>query len=156
MRKTTIDQLPVELDRPWIDELRDSQALLVKSTKGVVRYFNRAFELKQRFPHDPVWAYAVARLHSLGNSNTWEILTDLLCQCALTEPGAIEQVVTLLQENTNKGSAPAIDSVIQTVLTHHTDRSFLGLCGQRFGFDGKSRVGSQKASTETRTRRLLC
>src|SRR5262249_48950299 len=96
------------------------QGLLVRSVSGLVRYFNRAFDLKQRFPHDPVLAYAVARLRSLPRLQTWDVLTDLLCQCALTEPGAIEPVVTLLQENTKTGSAPAIDAVIQTVLTHHT------------------------------------
>src|SRR6266540_974897 len=59
-RKTTIDQLPVELDRPWVDEFRTTGLGFLQSSSALIGYFNRAFELKQRFPNDPVLAYAVA------------------------------------------------------------------------------------------------
>jgi hypothetical protein len=123
LRKTTIDQLPIELERPWIDELRHTPIALFDQP-GLLRYFNRAFELKQRYPHDPVIAYSVARLRPVPKLTSWDVLTNILCQCALVEPGAIEPVVTLLQENRNEGSECAIDTVIRAILEHHTPLSY--------------------------------
>jgi len=119
-RKTTVDQLPIPLDRPWVEEFR-SDVVGFDTTSALIGYFNRAFELKQRFPGDPVLAYAVARLRSVPNLRSWDVLTSLLCQSALAEPGTMEPVVTLLEENSASGyAAPTIDAVIKTVLDQQT------------------------------------
>jgi hypothetical protein len=120
LRKTSIDQLPIELDRPWISEIRTYPIVRAVPTV-LVAYFNRVFELKKQFPHDPVLAYAVARLRTTNLAGDWSLLRDILCQCALAEPGTLEPVVTLLQENSGRGFSPAIDPVMRTALEHNVD-----------------------------------
>jgi len=114
--KTTIDALPIDLDRPWVAKIRSYSADTPWRRSDLVTFFNLAFELKHRFMADPVLAYAVARLRRVTIADGWPLLTDLLCQCALTEAGAMAPVITFLQANEEHGSAPAIDAVIQTVL----------------------------------------
>lgn len=118
-RKTSIDQLPVELDRPWIAEIQSLPLELLFSRPTIVRFFNRVFELKAAFPHDPVLAYAVSRVRTATHIDVDGPVGDLLCQCALAEPGAMEGVVTILQEK-GSGSASALDDVIRAVLEHQT------------------------------------
>jgi hypothetical protein len=119
-RKTTIDQLPVELDRPWRAELQSypfAEGREATSTE-IVTYFNSVFELKSSYPNDAVLAYAVARLRSVKVSD-WDLLQNLICQCALAEPGATEPVVTLLQENSDRELNEVIDELITSTISYH-------------------------------------
>lgn len=119
-RKTTIDELPVELDRRWNTELknyefRDDEDI---SATELVPYFNRVFELKSKYPADAVLAYAIARLRSTTVSD-WELFQYLLCQCVLAEPGAMEPAITQLHENRERGITESLDGVISATLDHH-------------------------------------
>jgi hypothetical protein len=123
-RKTSIEQLPVELDRPWRAEIRsyDFDEERVAGPSEIVTYFNRVFELKSLYPSDAVLAYAVARLRSV-KVDDWNLLQNLICQCALSEPGATEPVVTLLQENIESELSEAIDGLINSTISYHSPLS---------------------------------
>jgi hypothetical protein len=123
-RKTSIDQLPVELDRQWNAEIKSypfNEDRPITSAE-LVNYFNRVFQLKALYPSDAVLAYAVARLRSV-TVDDWDLLQSLICQCALAEPGAMEHVVGLLQENSNSGLTEAIDGLIQSTISYHAPLS---------------------------------
>ncbi len=122
-RKTSIDQLPIELERPWIAEIKSYAFSEPLSTGDLIVFFNRVFELKKQYPHDPVLAYAVARLRSVQFTK-FPLLENLLNQCALNEPGTIEPAVTLLQEMEKRGSgavSQSIDSVLHKTIEIHSD-----------------------------------
>ena len=61
-RKTSIEELPVALDRGWVSSLSGFRfAKLTHATRAeLVRYFDLAFELKARFPNETVLSYAIA------------------------------------------------------------------------------------------------
>ncbi len=122
--KTSIEQLPVELDRGWNNEIKsyslgDTGDV---SAQELINYFNRVFELKTKYPADAVLAYAVARLRRITVSD-WELLQNIVCQCALSEPGAMESVVTLLQANSELPLTDAIDKLISNTIDHHAPLS---------------------------------
>jgi hypothetical protein len=123
-RKTSIDQLPVELDRQWNADIKAypfSEDRAITSTE-LVSYFNRVFQLKSQYSSDAVLAYAVARLR-LVKVEDWALLQNLICQCALAEPGAMEHVVALLQENSDSGLTEAIDGLIHSTISYHAPLS---------------------------------
>src|SRR6185295_20302211 len=102
-QKTVIDSLPVEMERRWNNEIKTypfTEGAEVSQSE-LIEYFNRVFEWQAKYPADAVLAYAVARLRSVKIGD-WKLLQDLVCQCALAEPGAMEPVVTLLYENTDR------------------------------------------------------
>lgn len=121
-RKTSIEDLPVELERPWIAEIR-SYPLAVATRQNLISFFNRVFDLKKAFRHDPVLAYAVSRLRSTHLSDQWPILRDILCQCVLAEPGSLESFVTLAQEHVDEDTGTTVDAVIRSVLQHQSHLS---------------------------------
>ena len=116
LRKTTIDELPVDLERRWTGELRQypfkDGAI---SAEALIDYFGRAFALKTQNPHDPVLAYAVARLRTL-QIEEWELLQNLISQCALAEHGAMDALVTHYYLNNDEKHGPALDRVITNIL----------------------------------------
>ncbi len=128
-RKTSIEELPVELDRRWNAELRhyhfdkevtrddeeEDEREDEASADQLLDYFNQAFLLKSQNLHDPVLAYAVARLRTVIIRD-WDLLQDLICQCALAEHGAMEALVTHFEMNADEESGPALDRVISSIL----------------------------------------
>lgn len=118
-RKTSIDELPIALDRGWATNLntfRFSKPNDVRREE-LIRYFDLAFEFKVRYPTETVLAYAIARLRPI-NARDWEILRDLLLQCALVEPGCFEAVITELVPNQAQGLGE-LSAVIRTILDQH-------------------------------------
>jgi len=119
-QKTTIASLPVDMERGWISEIQayPFPEKTEISQSELMKYFNRVFEWKTRYPSDAVLAYAVARLRSVRISD-WKLLQDLVCQCALAEPGAMEPVVTLLQEHGDNDFTDALDKLIAGTIDYH-------------------------------------
>lgn len=116
LRKTSIEELPVDLDRRWTGELRQYPFSGEKvSAEALIDYFGRAFALKAQNPHDPVLAYAVRRLRKL-EIEEWELLQNLISQCALAEHGAMEALVTHYYLNSDDAHGPALDRVIANIL----------------------------------------
>lgn len=131
LRKTSVQELPVELDRQWTAELKNFDFPILFEGDEVpsdelIRYFNKAFELKLKHPHDPVLAYAIARLRSM-RAEDWDLLQDLLCQCAFVEHGAMDALVTHFEKNKDRGLSDALDNAIASILaqgaplTHGTE-----------------------------------
>ena len=119
-QKTVIDSLPVEMERRWNNEIKTypfTEGAEVSQSE-LIEYFNRVFEWKAKYPADAVLAYAVARLRSVKIGD-WKLLQDLVCQCALAEPGAMEPVVTLLYENTDRLFTDPLDKLIAITIEHH-------------------------------------
>lgn len=115
-RKTGIQRLPIELDRRWAAEVKTYRFKEGGVTSSeLIEYFNRVFELKSQYPSDPVISYAVARLRSVDVGDP-VLLQNLICQCALAEPGAMEPAVTLLQEKIQGGLTEAIDKLIASII----------------------------------------
>lgn len=123
-QKTMIQSLPADMERGWLSEIKaypfpeDNPV----SQSELLKYFNRVFEWKTKYPSDAVLAYAVARLRSVRISD-WKLLQDLVCQCALAEPGAMEPVVTLLQEHGDKDFTEALDKLIASTIDYHAPLS---------------------------------
>jgi len=115
-RKTSIEELPVELGPRWTAELRHHFSPEQKaSADELIDYFGKAFALKKQNPHDPVLAYAVARLRTL-EIDDWELLQNLISQCALSEHGAMDALVTHYYLNNQQEYGPALDRVIGSIL----------------------------------------
>lgn len=122
-RKTSIHKLPVELDRSWAAEIKTYAFREGNVTKNeLLHYFNRVFELKHAYPSDAVLSYAVSRLRSIEIEDR-ALLQNLICQCALAEPGAMESVVTLLQEKMPGDLTDAIDKLITSTIVYHAPLS---------------------------------
>jgi hypothetical protein len=122
-RKTSILRLPIELDRKWVAEIQTYQFKEAPATSfELVEYFNRVFELKSLYPSDAVISYAVARLRSVEVGDL-ELLQNLICQCALAEPGAMEPVVTLMQEKVEGQFSDALDRLIASIISFHAPLS---------------------------------
>lgn len=123
-QKTIIESLPVEMERGWLNEIKSypfSESNEVSQSE-LIKYFNRVFDWKTKYPADAVLAYAVARLRSVKISD-WKLLQDLVCQCALAEPGAMEPVVTLLYENTDQLFTDPLDKLIANTIDYHAPLS---------------------------------
>lgn len=123
-QKTIIDSLPVEMERSWNGEIMsypfpDNREA---SQSELIKYFNRVFEWKAKYPADAVLAYAVARLRSVKISD-WRLLQDLVCQCALAEPGAMQPVVTLLNANSDRLLPDPLDKLIANTIEYHAPLS---------------------------------
>lgn len=117
VRKTAIHELPVELDRRWVAKIRNHEFGDEEEVKAeeLIEYFNKAFELKAQNPHDPVLAYAIARLRAV-ETEEWDLLQDLISQCAVAEHGAMEATVTHFEKNRDRGLSDALDHVIADTL----------------------------------------
>jgi hypothetical protein len=122
-RKTSIHKLPVELDRRWASEIK-TYSFKEGNVAGseLLHYFNRVFEIKTAYPNDAVLSYAVSRLRSVEIDDR-ALLQNLICQCALAEPGAMEPVVTLLQEKMADDLTDAIDKLIASTISYHAPLS---------------------------------
>ena len=102
--KTTIVELPVPIEPPWVSELRTFKFDDKLQTWDLRRYFDRAFELSRLNRDSEVLKYAIQRLRSLYISgDDWTLVQDLLLQCAMVEPSALPAVVDHLHFYENEG-----------------------------------------------------
>jgi hypothetical protein len=120
-RKTFINELPIEIDRKWPGELRSYFFLDEEKVTAdeLIRYFNLAFELKASNQYDPVLSYAIERLRNV-TSQDWELLQDLLCQCALAERGTMSALIAQFEFYRLRGPVKALDRLISIILEDST------------------------------------
>jgi len=100
-RKTTIVELPVALDTPWVEGLGgfDLGTSTELSTR-LIRYFTRAFELARSHPGEPVLSYATKRLAGLAvDDQHSKLLQQLLLQAAVADPGILRFVLRVFYEH---------------------------------------------------------
>ncbi|MEH2360184.1 RNA-directed DNA polymerase [Nostoc sp.] len=100
--KTKIIELPCSLDSIWVLELSDykfSENGLAQM-QDIIRYFDKAFQLRNEFPGEPVLKYAVARISNINNLdiNNWSLLESLLLQSITIEPSTLRDSLSIIQD----------------------------------------------------------
>lgn len=100
--KTFILELPCSLDSIWVLELSEYKFNGKESTQmqDIVRYFDRAFQLLNEFPKEPVLKYAVARIRKLDNlhADNWSLLESLLLQSVTIDPVTLRDSLSIIQD----------------------------------------------------------
>lgn len=104
--KTTILELPAELDTQWVRELSEfyfdesHRALRLQLTW----FFTRAFSMIRKQPGEPVLKYAVGRVQPLcrrqvvkDEPRIAKLLCSLLLQCAVADSGTLRPVLSALK-----------------------------------------------------------
>jgi hypothetical protein len=97
--KTEILKLPLHIQEPWVSELGNFRVRLRQSTQhtDVIRYFDRAFALANKYPIEGVLKYAVGRAANIAvHPENRTIFQHLLLQCAMVEPGCLPKVLKAL------------------------------------------------------------
>mgnify|MGYP006076550629 CR=1 FL=1 len=114
--KTSIHELPLELDSPAIVELRNHPLESYNpSHSELLSFFNKAFLLAKETPNKPILQFAIGRINNLDEIPTDRELTqDLVLQCATIEPGTWRRAVRILQRL--HASAPLSTKPIQRVI----------------------------------------
>lgn len=97
-KKATFARLPQELQRPWATTLAEHARHLEEGLDetGLVGFFSSAFELATTFEDEPVLNFALARIHSMPQSDSRrvrEVLDALLLQALVAEPGTHRYVL---------------------------------------------------------------
>lgn len=118
--KTSVEQLPRPLDREWTMILRSYKLPAQPSTGELIKYFDDAFGLRERFPTETVLGYALSRLRTHRISVTqWELFRDLLFQCAIVEPGTLPFVLWHLERGGPSHARDGFDRVLERILRVH-------------------------------------
>lgn len=121
--KTTISELPVNLESKFVTSLRSNLPSSMDAPKSQwIDYFNRAFEVARADRTAGTLRYAVAALSGVRPSNAcWDLTQQLLWQCVTIDPGCIRHVVDIIAINHLANKVPdkniaamAVDSVIQS------------------------------------------
>lgn len=100
--KTKVVSLPQRIEDAWVAELKHIELnSLGKNFRGqLLRFFDRAFELARTYPTENVLKYAVGRV---ANIRFWrrhyEMVEDLLIQCARVEAGALPFVLSSILQS---------------------------------------------------------
>jgi hypothetical protein len=118
--KTSVEQLPRPLDREWSMALRSYELPTQPSAGELIKYFDDAFSLRERFPTETVLGYALSRLrtHSIPIAQ-WELFRDLLFQCAIVEPGTLSFVLWHLGHSGPAHMRDGFDTVLERILQVH-------------------------------------
>ena len=121
--KTTIVELPVPMDSVWASELSMFRLGGKGQRWALQRYFDRAFELSGLNRDLDVLKYAIRRLDSVNVAKeNWQLLQDLLLQCAMVEPSTLPVVVNNLHVYRDKGfrlDKPKVGEVFNVMLSSH-------------------------------------
>lgn len=153
--KTTIHDLPIPYDSPWIHHL--SRMVLptapAAQAKALLGFFDSAFEFGRQYPEDGVIAFAVGRAATLKPAAAaLACYEQVLLQCALVEPGCLRYVIPELDRLSSVGHGldlARLEEVLNSIIVHHAP---LGHGSEvAWGITGLLRFGrpmSATASTE--------
>jgi hypothetical protein len=94
--KTKVVSLPQQLEDPWVAELKGAE--LDASTSNfrnqLFRFFDRAFESARAHSTENVLKYAAGRIANIRvREDHYDMVEDLLIQCARVEAGALPLVL---------------------------------------------------------------
>ncbi len=106
--KTTIHELPQELDNPGIQELRSFQFRSKHERSDLMHFFTRAFALHREFPEKAILRYAVSRLSPTTTKKANAgLIQRLILQAVSYESGvwpmAINQLLSLRRTHRSQG-----------------------------------------------------
>ena len=127
-KKTNIVDLPQPLETKWVSELRIFPLGDDGNTRaqefGLIRYFERAFELADEHPEDTVLKYAIGRSRSFRvRQKNWVLFQDLLLQCATGEAGSLPFVTEQLLRYHQAGyrvSKTKLTAVTNSIIEMHS------------------------------------
>ncbi|NJL18897.1 MAG: RNA-directed DNA polymerase, partial [Bdellovibrionaceae bacterium] len=100
--KTNVISLPQRIEDVWVAELKhlELDSLSGNFRSQILRFFDHAFELAHAYPTENVLKYAAGRI---ANIRSWhehyEMVEDLLIQCARVEAGTLPLVLRTILHN---------------------------------------------------------
>ena len=96
--KTEIVALPLPANDEWQDLLIESGARRIVNDRDMVKYFDFAFRLRDRYPKSPILNYAAGILFRLKcpSQDAGRIAQSCMSQILLCEPGAAQKLFALL------------------------------------------------------------
>lgn len=122
--KTKIVKLPQTMESAAISELRGFR--FRNNIKGqlddITRFFDRAFVLSNEEPAESVLKYAISRISGKVIFDNWPHLENILMQCCMSEPGALELVLYKLLAYKSIGyslNLGKIEEVFNEVIKQH-------------------------------------
>ena len=126
--KTKVLALPQRIEEPWIAELKgaDLSPKADNFRSQIFRFFDQAFELARSHPSENILNYAAGRIANIrGWQTDYELVEDLLIQCARVEAGALPLVLnTILRsgKTTPGRSSKRRDLLFRLILEHAPQR----------------------------------
>jgi hypothetical protein len=149
--KTKIAQLPQAAEEEWQELLIQTGGHGINSARQMVKHFDLAFRLRDRFPDSPVLLYALGILFGMGRPTpeVGRIAQSCLTQAILSEPGAAQKGFALLSYWRMNGflvDTALISTTINRLILRHeagglsSDVAWaLSYClEQKFSLDGKA------------------
>lgn len=108
-RKTHIIELPTQLESPWLGPLRAFDLRASGNVKDqyyrLQQYLDTAVDLAEKYPEDSVLRWASAKLAAVPKiyEDNWRFVFDRSCGIAVSDPGALSPVLSLMQRMKNAG-----------------------------------------------------
>ena len=109
-RKTSIAELPQEVDSPWTHDIRRFRFRRGEHAQryDLLHYFDMVFDLIRRFPNAHIAEYALPRFYpdrGFGDihGGNWPLLQSLVNQAMTVQAGAIPAGARVLLEHVAKG-----------------------------------------------------
>jgi Reverse transcriptase (RNA-dependent DNA polymerase) len=96
--KTGIISLPQPVDENWREDILDAAKGSFSKPNRMVRFFDTAFRLREKFPESPVLMYALGALFKVPKltDQVSRIAQSCITQAVLCEPGAAQKAFALL------------------------------------------------------------
>jgi hypothetical protein len=125
-RKTSVIELPFQLESPWVAPLRSFK---IRTTPGgqatdLIAYCDLACELNKKFADEAVLQFAVGRFRSLEVAQqNWRLFQRLLLSIAVPEPATLPFVLLAILSRVNSGSTPEVDEIgraLNTIIIEHS------------------------------------
>jgi hypothetical protein len=124
--KTSIQELPIELDNTAIVELREHPFQESgASDSSLVSFFNRAFILAKQNPSKAILRFAVGRIRNFRKTpKNPKLVKDLILQSATIEPGVWKSAIPILLRLHAESNMPEdpIRSVIEVTIRQQAPR----------------------------------
>jgi len=115
--KTRIADLPFAADEEWQQLLVQTGGRSRMDSRDMVKHFDTAFNLREKFPDSPVLLYALGVLFGIPrpNANAGRIAQSCLSQAMLAEPGAAQKGFALLSYWRTNGFALDASLITRTI-----------------------------------------
>jgi hypothetical protein len=128
-KKTIIQQLPLPAGEEWQDLIKERAPASSSSPAQMVKYFDSAFRLREKYPETQVLAYALGTLFKLTcpRVDVGRVAESGISQILLLEPGAAQKAFSLLSYwlfHDYKINRKLIIATIERVIDQHEVTGF--------------------------------
>lgn len=126
-KKTSVEQLPQSLQRPWATAIRQHSVALGEEWDEVdiVGFFSFAFDLARQFEAEPVLNFALACIREPNlpsTANARAVLDALMLQAMVAEPGTHRYVL----DHFTKGNVSDVERLTQVLVEHIGENARVG------------------------------